>query len=188
MVKWFLRSSMFIIMSASVSVFSFSLPQLFWPQKDITESEVNSPNLARKILIASRAGAYKTALVERIKQAFKDDSVYVKCIGLSQVSKENADDYGAIVLINTCMAWDWDRNVFKFLKSRKDARGDARKDARNVIVLTTSGSGDWVPNKKKWAVDAIASASAKSNIDGVSGEMVLKIKQILDSHPGGGAP
>jgi hypothetical protein len=180
MIKWFLRTSVLIIIFASVSVFSFSLPQLFWPQKDIAESEVNSPKLTRKVLIASRAGAYKTALVEKIKKAFKNDSVYVKCIGLSRVLNESADDYNAIVLINTCMAWDWDRNVFKFLKSRKDAR--------KVIVLTTSGSGDWVPNKKKWAVDAVASASVKSNTDGVSGEIVLKINQILDSNRGGGTP
>ena len=92
---------------------------------------------------------------------------------MKQLKKENTGDYGVIVLINTCMAWDWDRNVRSFLKSRKDVH--------NIIVLTTSGSGDWVPNKKKWNIDAVASASVKTNTDGVAGEMVLKIKQILES-------
>lgn len=173
MFKRFICTSLSAIILASVPAFSFSIPHLFWPQKDIAASEVNSPSLGQKVLIASRASNYKTALVEKIKQVLKNDSFYVKCIGLSQLKNENTEGYGAIVLINTCMAWDWDRNVRAFLKTRKDIR--------TVIVLTTSGSGDWVPNKKKWAVDAVASASVKTNIDGVAGEMVLKIKQILES-------
>jgi hypothetical protein len=168
----FIIPSMFAIIAASAPSFSFSIPHLFWPQKDITASEVNSPKLSQKVLIASRASTYKNALVEKIKQAFKNDSVYIKCIGMKQLKNENADGYGAIVLINTCMAWDWDRNVRSFLKSGKDTRA--------VIVLTTSGSGDWIPNKKKWNIDAVASASVSTNINGVAGEMVLKIKQLLE--------
>ena len=172
MFKRFIITAMFTIITASVPSFSFSIPHLFWPQKDIAPSEVNSPKVPQKVLIASRAGTYKNALVEKIKQTLKNDSVYIKCIGLSQLKNENTDGYGAIVCINTCMAWDWDRNVRSFLKSRKDTR--------TVIVLTTSGSGDWVPNKKKWNIDAVASASVKTNINGVAGEIVLKIKQLLD--------
>jgi hypothetical protein len=173
MFQRFMITSMSLIVAASVPAFSFSIPHLFWPQKDIAPSETNSPQLPKKVLIASRASVYKTGLVEKIKKAFKDDSVFIKCIGLAQLKTENTDGYGAIVLINTCMAWDWDRNVRAFLKSGKDTRP--------VIVLTTSGSGDWLPKKKKWHVDAVAAASLKTNVDGVAGEMVLKIKQVLES-------
>jgi hypothetical protein len=180
MFKRFIRVLISVIILVSFPAFPFSPPQLFWPQKDIKPSEANSPSLGQKVLIASRASTYKTALIERIKQLLKNDSVYVKCIGLKQLKNENTAGYGAIILINTCMAWDWDRNVRAFLKSGKDIRP--------VIVLTTSGSGDWLPKKKKWPVDAVAAASLKTNVDGVAGEMVLKIKQILESNRASGTP
>jgi hypothetical protein len=108
-------------------------PQLFWPQKDIDSFSVNQPTLAKKVLIVSRGNDFKRALVDEIKDAFKGDSVYVKCTGLTKLKNEDASAYGAIVIINTCMGWDWDRNIHAFLKGKQDAK--------NVIVLTTSASG-----------------------------------------------
>ncbi len=153
----------------AVPAFSFSLPQLFWPQKDIDSSSVNSSTLAKKVLIASRDSGYKRALVANIKEALKNDSVYVKWVGLMQLKNEDASAYGAIVLINTCMAWDWDRNVNAFLKRKKGAG--------NVIVLTTSGSGKWLPKRNPAGVDAIAGASSKP--DPAAADIVGRIRNLL---------
>jgi hypothetical protein len=169
-----LRSAFFAIIIISMlttPAHSFSIPQLFWPQKDIDSSSVNQPALAKKILIASRESAYKRALVEKIKEAFKGDSVYVKCIRLTKLKNEAASSYRAIVLINTCMAWDWDRSIHAFLKGKTDAA--------NVIVLTTSGSGKWLPKKNPAHVDAIAGASKKSDPGPVAADIIKKIKGLL---------
>ncbi|HUI92718.1 MAG TPA: hypothetical protein VLX68_10765 [Chitinivibrionales bacterium] len=148
-----------------------SPPQLLWPQKDMDSSSVNDPALAKKVLIASRKSDFKQALVEKIKGALAYDSVYVKCIGLTLLKNEDASKYGAIVIINTCMGWDWDRNIRKFFKGKQDAA--------NVIVLTTSASGKWLPKKKPSGVDAIACASEKPVADKVSADLIGRVKSLL---------
>lgn len=162
---------LFIVFLSSDPAYSFSIPQLFWPQKDMDSSSVNQPALANKILIASRESAYKRALVEKIKEALKGDSVYVKCIGLTKLKYEDASAYRAIVLLNTCMAWDWDRSIHAFLKGKTDAA--------NVIVLTTSGSGKWLPKKNTAHVDAIAGASRKSDPGPVAADIVKTIRGLV---------
>jgi hypothetical protein len=157
------------VIFCNIPAYSFSLPQLLWPQRDIDSFSVNRPTLAKKVLIVSRDSDFKRALVDKIKDVFKGESVYVKCTGLTKLKNEDASAFGAIVIINTCMAWDWDRNVHAFLK--------AKQDAKNVIVLTTSGSGKWMPKKIPPGVDAIASASEK--IDVVAADIVGRIRSLL---------
>jgi hypothetical protein len=148
---------------------SFSFPQLFWPQKDIDSFSVNQPTLAKKVLIVSRNSNFKRAVVDKIKNALRDEPVYVKCTGLTKLKNEDASAYSVIVIINTCMAWDWDRNIHAFLKGKQDAR--------KVIVLTTSGSGKWLPKKIPAGVDAIASASEKTDV--VAADIIGRIRSLL---------
>jgi hypothetical protein len=157
------------VIFCSIPAYSFSPPQLFWPQKDIDSFSVNQPALAKKVLIVSRDSDFKRALVDKIKDAFKGDSVYVKCIGLTKLKNEDAPAYGAIVVINTCMGWDWDRNIHAFLKGKQDAK--------NVIVLTTSASGKWLPKKIPAGVDAIACASEQTGV--VAADIVGRIRSLL---------
>jgi hypothetical protein len=156
------------VIFCSIPAYS-SPPQLFWPQKDIDSFSVNQPALAKKVLIVSRGSDFKRALVDTIRDAFKGDSVYVKCTGLTKLKNEDASAYGAIVIINTCMGWDWDRNIHAFLKGRQDTA--------HVIVLTTSGSGKWLPKKIPAGVDAIACASEKAGA--VAADIVGRIRSLL---------
>jgi hypothetical protein len=159
------------VIFCNIPAYSFSPPQLFWPQKDIDSFSVNQPTLAKKVIIVSRGSDFKRALVGKIRDAFKADSVYVKCTGLTKLKNEDASAYGAIVIINTCMGWDWDRNVHAFLKGKQDAK--------NVIVLTTSASGKWLPKKMPAGVDAIACASEKTGVDVVAANIVGRIRSLL---------
>jgi hypothetical protein len=127
--------------------------------------------MPKKVLIASRKSEFKLELIEKVKETFAKESVYVKCIGLSRLSRETTAGYQAIVLINKCMAWDYDRNIHKFLKTCTDTGA--------VIVLTTSGKGTWLP--KHCACDAIACASKKKSFDTACGELVLKIRKRLEA-------
>jgi hypothetical protein len=146
-----------------------SFPQLFWPQKDMDSFSVNQPTLANRVLVVSRASVFKLDLAGRIRDAFKSEPVYVKGIGLKSLKNEDVSGYAAIVIINTCMAWDWDRNIHAFFKGKQSAK--------NVIVLTTSGKGTWLPKKKPDGVDAIASASEKAGA--VAASIVEKIRLLL---------
>ena len=158
------------VLIIAVSARSFSFPQLFWPQKDIDSSSINRPDLDKKVLIASRSSKFKKALVDKIKKDLAADSVYVKCTGLTKFRCDDTARYTAIVLINTCMAWDWDRSIHRFLKGKKNAS--------NVIVVTTSGSGKWMPRKNPSGVDAVASASEKG--DALAGDIERKVRAILE--------
>jgi hypothetical protein len=150
---------------------SFSFPQLFWPQKDIDSSSVNDTAMHKKVLIASRKSVFKLEVIEKIKETFAGESVYVKCVGMKQLAQENTAGYQAIVLISTCMAWDFDRHIHSFLKTFKDTA--------TVVILTTSGKGTWLP--KHCACDAVACASKKKSFDTACGELILKIRKRLEA-------
>jgi hypothetical protein len=170
-IRWVLSVSV-TIFSFSLPAHSFSVPHLFWPQKDIDSSYVNVKATGAKVLIVSRASDYKRALVEKIKGALQTDSTYVKCTGLTKLKNEDASQYAVIVIMNTCMSWDWDRNIRAFLKGKPDAR--------NVIVLTTSGNGTWKPRKNPANVDAVASASLNSGVDATATTIISKIRALLN--------
>ena len=153
--------------------YSFSLPHLFGPQKDI-DFIFEKIFLSEDVLIASRQSNFKEKLVKKIALDLIKDSVSVKCIGLSKIEKENISKYKIVVIINTCMAWDWDRNVHSFLKKNKINS--------KLIIITTSASGNWKPKRIPYNVDAISSASEFSKIEILSNEITNKIRKEIKKY------
>ncbi len=147
-------------------------PQYFWPQKDIAAREVNSSDLRNKILIASRQSAFKEAVVKRIENHYRGKDVYVKIIGLGQLDRRSDSTFSAVVLVNTCLAWDMDRNVKRYLKAHPRRSG--------LVIVTTSGDGRWAP-KQPDAFDAIACASADSRVDEVTTSVLSSLEKHLEA-------
>jgi len=114
-----LKTLFFIILIVSLFYVYCSVPHRVLPQKDIQASELNEPTLDKKVLVASRYSEFKAAIIENLKETFKDQPVYIKFIGLGELEKEDAKQYDAIVMLNKCMAWQMDRNVVGFLKQYK---------------------------------------------------------------------
>ena len=131
-------------------------------------SEINEPSQDNKILIAARKSEFKNAVVEKIKVAFSDESVYIKLIGVHELKGEKGENYSAVVIINTCMGWSMDRHVKKFL--------NRHEDQSKMIVLTTSGDGDWMPKMEGYSFDAISSASEKHEVDEVAKNIIDKVR------------
>jgi hypothetical protein len=148
------------------------VPRLIWPQSDIRPSEINAPTAGKNVLVASRKSEFKDAVVARIGEAFRNKPVHIKFIGLDDLDKEDAGRYDALVLMDTCIAWGLDRKVDAFL--------GRNKDAHNIIVLTTSGDGKWVPKKDGRSFDAIASASEKASVAKIADSIVAKVEALLD--------
>lgn len=159
-----------IILTVILQALGVSVPHLFWPKKDIETSELNQPSFGKKILIASRSSEFKNAVLEKIKEEFKGDSVYIKFTGLKKLKGEDIGSYSALLLINTCMAGGMDPIAKDFLKHRND---------KKVIVLTTSGDGGWLPKIKDQRFDAVATASEKDKTDSVAKEIIDKIRASL---------
>jgi hypothetical protein len=166
-----LASIMIASLAFAFSADAFSIPHLFWKEKAIEPSELHGPNLEKKVLIASPASEFKAAVVARIKEEFKNDSIYIKVTGLIGMQSEPAGKYAAIVIINTCMGWNMDPAVHAFLKKHPEKYP--------LIILTTSGKGTWAPRQKKPLFDAVSSASKKNVADATAQAIIVKIRTIM---------
>jgi len=152
-----------------------SIPRHIWHEDDIEVSEVNDPAAAKRVLIASSQSDFKESVVARIEQALEDEGVYLYIIGLSELKGQSVEDYDAVVLINRCVAWGMDPDVDGFLKHLDSFE--------NVIVLTTSGDGHWLPDTTKRNFDAISSASERALVDETADEILARVLPLLEEQP-----
>lgn len=154
-----------------VLVCSCAVPHYIWPQKDVGFHEINPPDSDKRVLIASRDSEFKRAIIDRISTEFQDQPVYLKIIGIADLPKEDASQYSAVVLINTCMAWTIDTTVEQFI--------DRYGHLASIIVLTTSDVGDVLPDLENRKIDAMSSASTLADADPLANEIIGRIKKHL---------
>ncbi len=159
-----LSLSLTVATTLTLLLASCTLSHLFVPQKDIESRELNRPSMEEQVLLASRSSVFKDAVVNGIEKAFAGRPVYVKLIGLDELEDEDAAQYAAVVLINTCMFWQLDPEVKEFL--------DRHEDLDNLIVLTTSGEGYWLPDREGRDFDALSSASHTCDVEDLSQDIV----------------
>lgn len=145
-----------------------AVPRHFWPQKDLTRFEMGDRTSDKKVLIASRYSEFKDDVLKAVKHAFEDKPVYIKFTGLEDLAKEDASMYSVVVIINTCMAWGMDPKVDVFLATQKYQK--------NIIVLTTSGEGNWLPDLDALNIDAMASASSPEKVFEISSQIIERIQ------------
>ncbi len=150
---------------------SCSVPRLFWPQSDIDAYEKIYGAADKSLLVASRSSDFKDALVKRIEKAFEHESITIRFVGLQRLKYEDADAFDAVVIMNTCIAWGMDPQVDGYLNKYRGAS--------NIIVLTTSGDGNWLPGKHNREFDAVASASEMARVDEVADRIVQKVRALL---------
>ncbi len=127
------------------------------------------------VLIATEYSDFKTAVVDGVIDALKNDRIYIKVIDVTNLKDENAEDYAAVVIVNTCMAWTLSPEVLKFM--------DAVPAKDRLVVLATAGDEEWSPDLKD--VDAMTSASKLENTAQVTAEVVGKIQSVLSARTRG---
>ena len=146
-------------------------PQRFWPQEDIIGSETTAPDSSQIVLIASRSSDFKKRLVAKLHEQLAAVGLAQKTIGIEELAQVDATDYAAVVVINTCLAWGLDHEVQTFL--------DRQETNENIIVLTTSGNGAWLPDKGEKDFDAISAASEMTSVDTVTRNIMASIQSRL---------
>ena len=149
-----------------------TVPHYLWPQRDIGFHETNPQTLKKKILIASRDSAFKRELVDSITAEYSSRPIYIRTTGIEALSKEDANDYSAVVLITTCMGWTVDVEVERFL--------NRYGHLPSIIVLATSNGGDVLPKMKNRKIDAISSASVIDRIQPLAQEMIARINRLIE--------
>lgn len=149
-----------------------AVPGLIFSSKDLASRDINSMSNGNKILIASSQSEYKKALVEKLINHYETKPVYIKITGLSKLSKDiEQTEYDGIVILNQCIAWNMEKRVKNYLRHTKNHD--------NLIILTTSGNGSWLPGKKGRKFDALSGASEMTNLDNKSQEIINKIDKLL---------
>lgn len=135
--------------------------------------EVNDPGSGARVLIATQGSAFKDAVVAGVVARLKARPAYVKVIDVTELTGVNARDWNAVVVIHT---WEMRR-------PQLDARAfvDRSGGSRNVVVLSTSGAGDF----KMEGVDAISSASTMEDVPARVAEIGGRIDAILEATPQG---
>ena len=143
------------------------------PQSDIAAYEVGKEEFDTRILIASSDSDFKVEVARQIGESLKDRTVYVKFIGIKQLMNENGSEYTAIILMTRCIAWVMDPETESFLEKNPELS--------SIVVLVTSGEGDWKPDMEGKKFDAITSASVMARADSVAAEILERIDAILDA-------
>ena len=158
-----------LLLLVSVILLSCSKSQHSWSQREAQVSELNDPSLEKKILIASLSSEFKDAVVDKIKETFKDESVYMKFTGIQQLKEENGNDYSAaVVIVDTCMNWKIERHIRDFLRRHKDQS--------SVVILAVFDDNYGGPKTKRYNLDAISAASEMHKVDEVAGKIIDKIR------------
>lgn len=140
--------------------------------KTITALE---PVLLKQVLIATETSRFKEALVTQVAEVLCQDRqpLLVKLINLNSLATESIQDYQAIVLVNSCRAWQPSSTVREFLRKLNDT------DKKKLVVLTTANSGKC--DLGVAGVDAISAASKHTGIAAVSQAVVDKIRARLSA-------
>lgn len=146
---------------------SCTAPQYFWPQKDMNVEGINQSSLEKKILIASRNSEFKNAILQKIKDSFQNQDIYIKIIGINDLKAEDPNKYSATVIINTAMGWIIDKKVESFLKKYGKLS--------SIIVVTTSAGGDILPDLEGRNIDAISTASVIDKMDQIADLIIKKL-------------
>lgn len=127
-------------------------------------SEFGNANSTNQILVSGSSSAYKESVLKNAIEKFEMNTIYIRAIPIESLLRLDLSKYKAIILFNTCYAWNMQGWVYQFLENKPKAN-------EKVIVFTTSASlafEHWKPSLK---VDAISSASKNSNIGKKSDEL-----------------
>lgn len=157
------------IAALALATFAFLTWYKFHYSMDVAESfEVNTPELKHRVLIATQGSEFKDAVVAGIVDHLKQRHAYIKVIDIAALPQVNEGEWNAAVVIHTWENW----------KPQEDAKTylERVKDLSKVIVLTTSGDGDY----KIAGVNAITSASVMTNVPSRTLDIKSRLDSILD--------
>jgi hypothetical protein len=138
---------------------------------DVARSfEVNDPHSTKpRVLVATQGSEFKDAVVSGVVDHLETRPAYVKVIDVSALPGVNEDEWDAIVIVHT-----WEMR-----KPQADAQAfkERARNARKLVVLSTSGAGDF----KMEGVDLISSASILADVPARVEAITVKVDAILDA-------
>lgn len=160
-----------LIVIGSIIALIIILFFVFWltQRQGVVESfDVGNPELEHRVLIASQGSDFKNALVESLTTHLRD-KVYIKMIDVTTLHDINEDAWDAMVFIHTTEQWKLQPDVKKYL--------DRAINIDKVILVTTSGSGDW--KTEDYDIETITSASKTEELPALIENILMRLNKIL---------
>lgn len=121
-----------------------------------------------KTLIATQGSAFKDAITAGLVEHLRRRSASARVIDVAGLGSIQPEDWDVIVVIHT---WEMRKPP-----AAVQAFADRTRQKDNIVVLTTSGAGDF----KLAGVDAISAASQMADVPQLLEEMTVRIDAILD--------
>lgn len=158
----------------SLSVFGLFFLFAIWYQytysMDKVEAfEVNASKYNQKLLIATQGSEFKDSVTKVLIDHFKDDSIYISVIDISELKTIEPADYNALLLIHTWENWAAPSDVKLFINRTKI-------DKNKIVVITTSGEGTY----KMLGIDAITGESKLNNISPMAKQAISRLEVLLN--------
>lgn len=158
----------FIILGA-LSIIFLTWYSVQHSMEEALPMEINDEGLSQRVLIATQGSKFKNAVVEEVIARLKLLPIYINVVDVGQLTNVNEKDWSAIVILHT---WEYSKppeGVRLFVE---------RASFKNkIIVLSTSGSG----KEKMEGIDGITSASVMEETSDKAGQIVARVKSILNS-------
>jgi hypothetical protein len=133
-------------------------------------AEAGNAASGNKVLIAGTSSGFKEKVAEGLLKRLGTQDYYFRIIGLDALESQDTSAFGAVLLVNTCMAGKAGGKVSRFLA----------KDPANpkVIVFTTRG-GEGKPvdfGVSDVKVDAVSAVSPSGNAEKAADDLAALIK------------
>ena len=135
----------------------------------IESFDVGDPELAQRVLIASQGSDFKNAIVESLTTHLQEQQLFIKVIDVTSLGTIEEDEWDALVFIHTTEQWKLQPDVKAYL--------DQTKNLNKVILVTTSGSGDW--KTKDYDIEALTSASRTEELATLIPRILAQLNAIL---------
>ena len=119
-------------------------------------------NCSRRVLIATQQSAFKESIVTQVTDALKEDACYIRVVDVSELNEESPEEYRALIIANTCIAWSVNQAVKDFLKE---------VEARQKVILITTVAGEDC-GELPAGVDAVTAASKTGRSSEIAQEAV----------------
>ena len=132
--------------------------------------EAGTTGATGRLLIASQGSKFKNAAVERVIADLAEDSLYVRVIDVTSLGEIKEKEWDAILVLHTTENWRLQTDVKEYL--------ERAQELDKVIVVTTSGSGEW--KSDEYEVDILTSASKNDELPALTDRITEKIRSILE--------
>ncbi|SDE43683.1 hypothetical protein SAMN05421636_10561 [Pricia antarctica] len=131
--------------------------------------EVHSPNLEKKLLVATQGSDFKNSVTAGIVEYYEQDSIYIKVIDVSDLGDIDPKNFDALLIIHT---WE-NRKPPTSVQTFTDKNQNTKN---KTVMLTTSGEGSY----KMGDVDAITGESIVADAPLIVDKIINKLKPLLE--------